>query len=135
MELVNKTAAGEGERRVASESGNGQSEIIARHAELPVVEPVDSAPELPEKPAGWWTKFIFHGALMPKADATLALRLVLGQLQISTDERALDFPTDNIVQTTFCEALEKLTGGDLGWRTVTQIYDRQLERERRRVNR
>jgi hypothetical protein len=43
--------------------------------------------------------------------------------------RSVYFPTDNLVQATFCEALEKLTGGDLGWRTMTQIYERQLERE------
>jgi hypothetical protein len=57
--------------------------------------------------------------------------LILRELRISADEGSLDFPTDNLVQATFCEALEKLTGGDLGWRTMTQIYERQLERERR----
>jgi hypothetical protein len=76
----------------------------------------------------WWRQFIFPGALIPKADATLALQLILSQLRIPVDERALDLKTDQIVQTTFCEALEKLAGSDLGWRTMTQIYERELRR-------
>jgi hypothetical protein len=79
-------------------------------------------------PASWWRQFIFPGALIHKADATLALRLILSQLRIPVDERVLDFKTDQIVQTTFCEALEKLTDSDLGWRTMTQIYERELQR-------
>ena len=66
--------------------------------------------------------------MIPKAEATLAVRMILGQLRIPVDERVLDFQTDQIVQTTFCEALEKLTDGDLGWRTMTQIYERELQR-------
>ena len=66
--------------------------------------------------------------MIPKADATLALRLILGELRIPVDERALDFQTDRIVQATFCDALEKLTGSNLGWSTMTQIYERELRR-------
>ncbi len=73
-------------------------------------------------------QFIFPGALIPKADATLALRMILSQLRIPVDERVLDFKTDQIVQTAFCEVLEKLTDSDLGWRTMTQIYERELQR-------
>ena len=51
IELVNKAGAGQGERPAGSESGNGQSEVVARQAELPVLEPVDSASEFPEKPS------------------------------------------------------------------------------------
>jgi hypothetical protein len=58
----------------------------------------------------------------------MALRLILSQLRIPVDECVLDFQTDQIVQTTFCEALENLTDGDLGWRTMTQIYERELRR-------
>ena len=58
----------------------------------------------------------------------MALRLILSQLRIPVDERVLDFKTDQVVQTTFCEALEKLTDSDLGWRTMTQIYERELQR-------
>ena len=54
------------------------------------------------------------GVLIHKADAIEALRLVLSELRIRADERFLDFPTDNIIQATFCAALEKLTGGDFG---------------------
>jgi hypothetical protein len=83
-----------------------------------------------QKPASWWGQFIFPGALIPKADATLALRLILSQLRISVDERALDFQTDQIVRSTFCQMLEKLTGSDLGWRTMIQLYERAQARER-----
>ena len=81
-----------------------------------------------QKPASWWRQFVFPGAVIPKADATLALRLILGELRIPVDERALDFQTDRIVQATFCDALEKLTGSNLGWSTMTQIYERELRR-------
>jgi hypothetical protein len=99
-------------------------------------EPVPAAPtdNVPastassQKPASWWRQFVFQGALIPKGDAILALRLILSQLRIPIDERVLDFKTDQIVQTTFCEALEKLTDSDLGWRTMTQIYERELQR-------
>jgi len=65
-------------------------------------------------------------AVIPKAEAALALQLILSQLRIQVDDRALDFKTGRIDQTTFCEALERLTGSDLGWRTMTQIYEREL---------
>jgi hypothetical protein len=54
--------------------------------------------------------------------------LILSELRITFDERALDFQTDQIVQATFCEALAKLSDSDLGWRTMTQIYERELRR-------
>ena len=66
--------------------------------------------------------------MIPKAEATSALRLVLNELRISVDERTLDFKTDQVMQSTFCEASEKLTDSDLGWRTMTQIYERELRR-------
>jgi hypothetical protein len=99
--------------------------LEARHSTA-VGVPASSAPS--HKPASWWRQFIFPGALIPKADATLAVRMILNELRITLDERVLDFKTDQIVQTTFCEALEKLTDSDLGWRTITQIYERELQR-------
>jgi hypothetical protein len=51
-----------------------------------------------------------------------------GQLRIQVDERVLDFQTERIVQTTYCQALEKLTGSDLGWGAMTRIYERELRR-------
>lgn len=89
----------------------------------PEPEPTGSAPELPDKPAAWWEQFVLAGKLIPKADATEALRLVLAQLQMSVDVRALEFSTDNVVQTSFCRALEKVTGSDLGWRTLVGMYE------------
>jgi len=109
--------------------------LEARHdkplvGQVPVA-PTDGAPlqeSLPTKPSSWWRQFVFPGALIQKADAILALRLILSQLRIPVDERVLDFQTDQIVQATFCEALEKLTDSNLGWRTMTQIYERELRR-------
>jgi hypothetical protein len=82
------------------------------------------------KPASWWAKFIFGGAVIPKAEAILAVRMILGELQIAVDERALDFQTEQVAKSTFCQVLEKLTGSDLGWRRLCQIYERQQARER-----
>jgi hypothetical protein len=113
---------------VASEAIDQKWERLeARHNTMPT-EKVSASCAPSQRPASWWRQFIFPGALIPKADATLALRLILSQLRISVDERALDFQTDQIVQMTFCEALEKLTASDLGWRTMTQIYERELQR-------
>jgi hypothetical protein len=68
--------------------------------------------------------------LIPKADALVALKLILSELRITVDERALDFQTDQIVQSTFCKALEQLSGGsDLGWRQLLQVYEREQARE------
>jgi hypothetical protein len=110
-----------------SESVAGEAPLAGEP--LPAV-PTDNVPASrasSQKPA-FWRQFIFPGALIPKADAILALQLILSQLRIPVDERALDFQTERIVQTTFCEALEKLTDSDLGWRTMTQIYERELRR-------
>ena len=79
---------------------------------------------LPVKPASWWRLFIFDGAVIPKPEATLAVRMILSELRITVDERALDFGTDNVVKSTFSNVLEQLSGSDLGWRTMVQIQDR-----------
>ena len=68
--------------------------------------------------------------MIPKAEATLAVRMILSELRITVDERALDFGTDNVVKSTFSKVLEQLSGSDLGWRTMVQIYERQQARER-----
>jgi hypothetical protein len=54
-----------------------------------------------QKPAAWWRQFIFPGALIPKAEAVVELKLILSELQIPMDERVLDFKTDKIVRVTF----------------------------------
>jgi hypothetical protein len=92
-------------------AGNGQS---APASSQPEPEPPNNAPEPSDKPAAWWEQFVLAGKLIPKADATEALRLVLAELRMSVDVRALEFPTDNVVQTSFCRALGKVTGSDLG---------------------
>jgi hypothetical protein len=95
--------------------------------------PTDSAPAqepLPTKPSSWWQRFIFGGAVIPKAEAILAVRMILNELRITVDERALDFGTDNVVKSVFSKVLEQLSGSDLGWRTMVQIYERQKARER-----
>jgi hypothetical protein len=95
--------------------------------------PQDGAPvqePFPDKPSSWWRRFLFPGVLIPKLEATEALRIVLAELRIVADEQVLDFATPNVVQSTFCQMLERLTGGDLGWRTAIQIYERAQARER-----
>jgi hypothetical protein len=101
-------------------------------AELSVAS-TDGAPAnepLPNKPSAWWAKFIFGGGVISRDDATQALRLILGESRIAHDERALDFQTEQVVKSAFCQVLEKLTGSDLGWRTMAQIYERAQARER-----
>jgi hypothetical protein len=101
-------------------------------AELPVA-PSDGASaqeSLPTKPSSWWRQFIFGGVVIPKAEATLAVRMILNELRITVDERALDFGTDIVVKSTFSKVLEQLSGSDLGWRTMVQIYEREQARER-----
>ena len=119
-------------------AGNGQGsaqrsvspEPVA--AELPAATTHRAPPQepLPTKPSSWWRPFIFGGALISKADATLAVRMVLNELRITVDEHGLDFQTEQVAKSSFCQVLEKLTGSDLGWRTMTQIYERAQARER-----
>jgi hypothetical protein len=128
-------------RLEAQEAGSGNGQGPTKPPPQPEEPLADQAPgdsrssggapaqePLHTKPSSWWRQFIFQGALISKSDAIQALRMILNQLQIPVDERALDFKTDQIVQTTFCEALEKLTDSDLGWRTMTHIYERELRR-------
>jgi len=121
--VVSQSKAEVQKRRLAE----AQERLEARHNTMPTENvPASCAPS--QKPASWWRPFIFGCAVIPKAEATLALRLVLNELRISVDERTLDFKTDQVMQSTFCEASEKLTDSDLGWRTMTQIYERELRR-------
>jgi len=46
-------------------------------------------------------------ALIAKTDALEAVSLVLNQPRIPVPEHALDLQTDQIVQSTFCKALEE----------------------------
>ena len=79
--------------------------------------------------------FIFGGAVIPKAEATLAVRIILNELRIRVDEAVLDFGTDNVAKSTFSKVLEQLSdGSDLGFRTMVQIYERQQARERIRAD-
>jgi hypothetical protein len=121
--VVSQSKAEVQKRRLAE----AQARLEARHKTMPTPD-VSASCAPSAKPASWWRQFIFPGALIAKSDAVFALKLILGELRIPVEERALDFQTDQIVQSTFCEALEKLTDGDLGWRTMTQIYERELRR-------
>jgi hypothetical protein len=124
-------------REAPAGNGQGSAQQLPAASEpassqLPTV-PTDSAPAqqpLAIKPSSWWRPFIFGGAVIPKVEATLAVRMILNELRIAVDERALDFGTDNVVKSAFCKVLEQLTGSDLGWRTMVQIYERQQARER-----
>jgi hypothetical protein len=120
-------------------SGNGQGSAPQAVASPETVSvqvpapPTDGAPaqeSFATKPSSWWRPFIFGGAVIPKVEASQAVRMILNELRIAVDERALDFGTDNVVKSAFCKVLEQLTGSDLGWRTMVQIYERQQARER-----
>ena len=76
----------------------------------------------------WWARFIFPGAPLPKADAIDALRSILSELRISLDEGALSFQSNPVSRGTLTSTLEQVTGGDLGWRTLVQIYEREEQR-------
>jgi hypothetical protein len=124
-------------RHNTRQAGATNDESVAGEASLPGepvhAAPTDSVPDsspLSQKPASWWRPLIFGGAVIPKAEATLAVRMILSELRITVDERALDFGTDNVVKSTFSKVLEQLSGSDLGWRTMVQIYERQQARER-----
>ena len=120
-------------------TGNGEQAEAQppRRTDLPafaaVVEEA-TGPTVPTSerspPFAWWRQFLFPvlGTLIHKAEATKALRLILSELRIGVEEQRLSFQTDHITQATFCEVLEKLTGGDLGWRTMVQSYERELRR-------
>ena len=120
-------------------NGNGQgsaeqlpvgSEPVAAAVPAPPTDGALAQEPLPTKPSSWWRPFIFGGAVIPKAEATLAVRIILNELRITVDERALDFGTDNVVKSAFSKVLEQLSSSDLGWRTMVQIYERQQVRER-----
>jgi transposase len=122
-------------------TGNGQgSAQQPSAASEPVSAQVPAAPTdgasaqepLSIKPASWWRQFVFPvlGRLIQKADAVQALKLVLAELCIEVDDRLVDFAADSVAQSVFCQMLEKLTGSDLGWRQLWQIYERQQARER-----
>ena len=108
---------------------------------LPAAEPAapgNGAPAgepLPTRPASWWSQFVYPvlGKPCNRSDAVQALKLVLAELRIAADDRLLNFQTDLIAQSVFCQTLAKLTGSDLGWRTLLQIYERQQARERLRA--
>jgi hypothetical protein len=58
----------------------------------------------------------------------------LGELQIVVDGRLLAFGTEQVAKSTFCQVLEKLTGGDLGWRALIELYEQAQAREQLRPN-
>jgi hypothetical protein len=124
--------AGNGQTGAASPPAAGEQSQPAAES-LPSQVPstaVDSNPTSSAKPAKWWARFIFPGTLIPKADAILALRLLLAELGLTVDEHSLDFESDYVHHTGFYEVLEELSKSDLGWRTMVQIYERELQRER-----
>jgi hypothetical protein len=117
-------------------TGNGQGSAQQSPAASP--QPVPAAASngvpvqepLPTKPSSWWRLFVFGGGLIPRGDAIQGLRVILSELQIAVDGRLLDFQTEQVAKSTFCQVLEKLSGSDLGWRQLCQIYERQQARER-----
>ena len=108
--------------KVSSGGSNGRQAAV----EVPSASVSSEADET--KPASWWAQFIFSGAPIPQGDAILALRSILSELRIAVDEQALSFRSDPVSQGTFVSTLEQLSGSDLGWRTLVQIYEREQQR-------
>jgi hypothetical protein len=130
--LLDAQQANTGNGQGSAQQPSAASELLS--AQDPAA-PSDSAPAqepLPTKPASWWRQFVFPvlGGLIQKADAVQALKLVLAELRIEVDDRLVDFAADSVAQSVFSQMLEKLTGSDLGWRQLCQIYERQQARER-----
>ena len=69
-----------------------------------------------------------QGHRSPQADAIDALGSILSDLGIPVDQHALSFETDPVAQGTFLTTFERVTGSDLGWRTLVQIYEREKQR-------
>jgi hypothetical protein len=129
-ELLAAREAGSGNGQGSAEGPPVVSEPLAAAVPAASTNGAPAPESLPTQPSAWWRRFLFPGALIPKLEATEALRIILAELRIAADEQALDFATPNVVQSTFCQMLERLTGGDLGWRTAIQIYERAQARER-----
>jgi hypothetical protein len=127
-ELLEAREAGLSNGQGSAEHPPVASEPIAALVPAASTDGAPAQDPFPAKSSSWWRPFIFGGAVIPKAEATLALRLILSELRIAVDARNLDFKTEQVAQPTFCQALEKLTDSDLGWRTMTQIYERELRR-------
>jgi hypothetical protein len=130
IELLDACQANKGNGQPGAAPAPIVEEPVSAQGAAPAKNGASAQEPLPTKPSSWWRPFVFGGGLIPKGDVILALRMILGELRIPIDERALDFGTEQVAKSTFCQVLEKLTGGDLGWRTMGQIYERAQARER-----
>jgi len=123
---------------VGTNTGNGDTAA-------PVARELDSAPAAPEpKPAvsestprfsvGWWRGFVFGTETdsFPKAEAIECVRAVLAELGIGIDEKAINFASDPVTGAELKKALSRLTRGELGWKTLTKLYQQEFSRGRTR---
>jgi len=106
---------------------------VARERLPDVLQELNSGPPpRPTHPLAWWRQFVFaeESDTLPKADAIQCIELILAELGISTSGRAINFPGATVTVGDFQSALTQLTGGELGWKTLTELYRRQFQHGR-----
>jgi hypothetical protein len=119
-------------RDKGGDAGNGQiqAEVPATAGELPpaALEPKPT----PRFPVGWWRQFIFgtETDTFSRADAIQCIELVLAELGISTRDKVINFADRVVTALEFQNALSQLTGGELGWKTLTLLYRREFQHGR-----
>jgi hypothetical protein len=86
----------------------------------------------PRRPVAWWRRLVFGGETdsFPKTDAITCIELILATLGISTRDRVINFPGTMVSVGDFQKALSELTESDLGWKTLTRLYQEEFSRGR-----
>jgi hypothetical protein len=127
-------------RHKTRQSGTANSDTAA-----PVARELDSAPPAPEPKltvpesaprfsVGWWRGFVFgiETDSFPKVEAIECVRAVLAELGIGIDEKAINFASDPVTGAELEKTLSRLTRGELGWKTLTKLYQQEFSRGRTR---
>jgi hypothetical protein len=81
-----------------------------------------------------WRGFVFGTETdsFPKVEAIECVRAVLAELGIGIDEKAINFASDPVTGAELKMALSRLTRGELGWKTLTKLYQQEFSRGRTR---
>jgi len=103
-------------------------------AELPTFQAVveegnNDAPES-SRSSAWWRQFVFgkESDAFSKTDAIACVNAVLVELKISI-AGTISFPDTTVTNAELQKSLIELTGGDLGWKTLMDLYRRESQRE------
>jgi hypothetical protein len=63
-----------------------------------------------------------------RSDAIQCVNAVLAELGIRTDDKVINFATDPVSNAELQKSLTQLTGGELGWKTLVALYQREASR-------